>query len=200
MSRSSEAAAHKPPEIGVTGVENSKLCMWWFLASEIMMFAGLIGSYVALKAANGVVVEESAAELNWRFATLNTFVLITSSATMALGVGSIKQGKAAQLRMFLLCTILLGCAFLGIKSMEYSQKFHHHIYPSTNIFFSCYFLLTGLHALHVIIGVILIAGVLLKSFSGKYSAIHHDTVENVGLYWHLVDVVWIFLFPLFYLV
>lgn len=189
---------HKPPAVGVTGVENSKLCMWWFLASEIMMFAGLIGSYVTLKASNPVFTE-SASELNWKFATLNTFVLITSSATMALGVGSIKQGKTSMLRVFLLCTIALGCVFLGIKFLEYNQKFHHGIYPKTNLFFACYFLLTGLHALHVIIGILLLSGVLLISFTGKYSAIHHDTVENVGLYWHLVDIVWIFLFPLFYL-
>lgn len=200
MSASSSELSHAAPAVGNTGIQNSKLCMWWFLASEIMMFAGLIGSYVTLKAGNAVMFTESAAELNWKFATANTFVLITSSATMALGVGSIKQGKIAQLRLFLLCTILLGFTFLGIKSMEYATKFHHGIYPGTNLFFSCYFLLTGLHALHVIVGIILLTGVLFTSFTGKYSAIHHDTVENVGLYWHLVDVVWIFLFPLFYLV
>lgn len=191
--------ADRAPAVGVTGVGNSKLGMWWFLASEVMMFGGLIGSYLLLRSANPIMLEQ-AALLNKVYATVNTLVLITSSATMALGVGSIARGDVKRLKLFLFLTILLGSTFLGIKGMEYHEKFHHHLYPSTNLFLSFYFLLTGLHALHVVVGIVLLTGALFKAHWGRYSAVHHDAVENIGLYWHLVDIVWIFLFPLFYLV
>lgn len=197
MSAASER--QNAPAVGVTGIENSKLGMWWFLASEIMMFSGLIGSYLLMRSANPAMLEQ-AALLNKVLATINTLALVTSSATMAMGVGSIARGDVQKLKLFLALTILLGCLFLINKGIEYSQKFHHEIYPGTSLFFSFYFVLTGLHALHVFVGILLLLGTLVQAYRGKYSQIHHDTVENIGLYWHLVDVIWIFLFPLFYLV
>lgn len=198
MSQSETLAMRRPPT-GVTGVENSKVGMWFFLASEVMLFGGLIGSYVSLRSANPFFAE-SAQHLNSALATINTILLLTSSYTMAMAVGSIKAGDQAKLRLYLLLTILLGSGFLGIKAIEYSDKFAHHIYPSTDVFFGFYFLMTGLHALHVFLGVVVLSGTLVKARLGRYTATYHDTVENVGLYWHFVDIVWIFLFPLFYLI
>lgn len=187
------------PAIGVTGVENSKVGMWLFLASEVMMFSGLIGSYLALRSANPEMLTE-AASLNKNLGALNTFILITSSVSMVLAVSASKRGEQGRMRMFLLGTILLGFVFLGIKSVEYADKFQHGHYPSTNLFFAFYFIMTGLHALHVITGLVVLIGIYLLSFRGRYTATHNDTVDSAGLYWHFVDIVWIFLFPLLYLV
>ncbi|MHA2621086.1 MAG: cytochrome c oxidase subunit 3 [bacterium JZ-2024 1] len=198
MNSVATTSLRKPPA-GVTGIENSRVGMWFFLASEVMLFGGLIGSYVSLRSANPVLAE-SARHLNAVLATLNTLLLLTSSYTMAMAVSSIKAGHQAKLRLFLLLTILLGCGFLGIKAIEYSEKFTHHLYPSTNVFFGFYFVMTGLHALHVLLGVVVLLGTLIKASLGAYTATYHDTIENVGLYWHFVDIVWIFLFPLFYLI
>jgi heme/copper-type cytochrome/quinol oxidase subunit 3 len=195
----SETAAFRRPPSGVTGVENSKVGLWFFLASEVMLFGGLIGSYVSLRSANPALAD-SAAHLNALLATINTILLLTSSYTMAMAVGSIKAGNQPKLRPFLLLTILLGSGFLGVKAIEYSEKFAHHLYPSTDVFFGFYFVMTGLHALHVLLGIVVLVGTLIKAMFGAYTATYHDTVENVGLYWHFVDIVWIFLFPLLYLI
>lgn len=184
--------------IGVTGIDNRKLGMWIFLASEVMLFAGLIGSFVNLRAANLVTMTESAFLLNRPLGATNTFVLITSSLTMALAVGSINRGLRSQTKLFLGITILLGCCFLGIKAIEYSEKFSHHYTPHTDLFFSFYFIMTGIHAFHVFVGVVLLSIVLWK-VSVRSPRMDAIAVENAGLYWHFVDVVWIFLFPLLYL-
>jgi heme/copper-type cytochrome/quinol oxidase subunit 3 len=189
---------HRVVPIGVTGIDNRKLGMWIFLSSEVMLFAGFIGSFVNLRAANLVMMNEAAALLNRNLGALNTFVLITSSLTMALAVGAVARGNRRRAVPFLMLTILLGLAFMGIKTVEYSDKFSHHISPHTNLFFSFYFIMTGLHALHVFVGIVLLAIVLLgvSRNSPKWDG---TAVENAGLYWHFVDVVWIFLFPLLYL-
>jgi cytochrome c oxidase subunit 3 len=199
MPSSEAAVAVRRPPTGVTGVENSKIGVWFFLASEVMLFGGLIGSYVSLRSANPGFAQ-SASALNAPLATLNTILLLTSSYMMAMAVASIKAGNQAKLRLYLFLTALLGAGFLGIKAVEYSQKFAHHLYPSTDVFFGFYFLMTGIHALHVLLGVLVVLGTLVKATSGAYTMIYHDTVENVGLYWHFVDIVWIFLFPLLYLI
>ncbi len=193
---SHEAGRLRP--IGVTGIDNRKLGMWIFLASEVMLFAGFIGSFVNLRAANLVPMTESASLLNRPLGALNTFLLITSSFTMAMAVGSMHEGNRSRVKTFLLLTILLGAGFLGVKAVEYTQKFSHHYTPHTDLFFSFYFIMTGLHALHVLVGVGLLAA-LWGGVATHHRRVDDVVVENVGLYWHFVDVVWIFLFPLLYL-
>jgi heme/copper-type cytochrome/quinol oxidase subunit 3 len=190
--------AHRARPIGVTGIDNRKLGMWIFLASEVMLFTGFIGSFVNLRAANLVMMEEAAALLNRPLGALNTFILITSSLTMAMAVGAMNRRNRAWVKLFLVLTILLGTSFLGVKAVEYAQKFEHHYTPHTNLFFSFYFIMTGLHALHVLVGVVILT-VLLASVARNSVRTDEIVVENVGLYWHFVDVVWIFLFPLLYL-
>ena len=136
--------------------------------------------------------------LNRELGALNTFLLITSSFSMAMAVGAMHRGQRDRVKQFLPVTILLGCAFLVVKGIEYSQKFAHHYSPSTDLFFSFYFVMTGIHAFHVLVGVIILIVIFLK-VSGNSRTVDGVVVENVGLYWHLVDVIWIFLFPLLYL-
>jgi heme/copper-type cytochrome/quinol oxidase subunit 3 len=192
----SSPEAHRLLPIGVTGIDNRKLGMWIFLASEVMLFAGFIGSFVNLRAANLVMMTEAAGLLNRPLGALNTFILITSSLTMALAVAAINRGDRAKLKLFLMLTIVLALAFMGVKAVEYGQKFSHHYTPHTNLFFSFYFIMTGIHAFHVLVGVIILSVLLGKAKSPSLDPL---VVMNVGLYWHFVDVVWIFLFPLLYL-
>ena len=191
--------AEKLIPIGVTGIDNRKLGMWIFLSSEIMLFAGFIGSFVALRGANLVMFDETAALLNANLGALNTFILITSSLTMALAVGARARDNMQMVKLFLILTIFLGFCFMGVKAVEYNEKFSHHYGPSTNLFYSFYFIMTGLHALHVVVGIGLMFWVLggVTKGSPKWD---NCAIENVGLYWHFVDVVWIFLFPLLYLI
>ena len=172
--------------------------MWVFLASEVMFFTGLISTYVVLRAAHPAW-PGSDGHLSVPIGTANTLILIGSSMTMALAVGAVAQRHEGWLRCYLVATILLGATFLGVKAHEYDLKFHHHIYPSTNVFWSCYFTLTGLHGLHVLIGVGVNAWVLAQTWGRRFWEQKSQLVELSGLYWHFVDIVWIFLFPLVYL-
>lgn len=190
--------AHRLLPIGVTGIDNRKLGMWIFLASEVMLFAGFIGSFVNLRAANIVVFDETASLLNRPFGALNTFILITSSLTMAIAVGAMNRGNKKWVQLFLVMTMVLGVCFMGIKAVEYTEKFSHHYTAHTNLFFSFYFIMTGLHAFHVFVGIVLM-GIVLTAVSKDSVRMDATAVENAGLYWHFVDVVWIFLFPLLYL-
>jgi cytochrome c oxidase subunit 3 len=191
-------STHRVIPIGVTGIDNRKLGMWIFLASEVMLFAGFIGSFINLQAANLVVFTETAGHLNRNLGAVNTFILITSSLTMALAVGAMARDDRAKTKLFLVLTIILALGFCGVKAVEYGQKFSHHYTMTTNLFFSFYFLMTGLHAFHVIIGIILMTVVLVK-VSRNSPTMDAVGVMNAGLYWHFVDLVWIFLFPLLYL-
>jgi len=183
---------------GLVEVPAAKLGMWLFLASEIMFFTGLISAYVVLRAGHPAW-PGSDGHLSVPIGTVNTLVLICSSMTMALAVGAVAQRQERLVRAFLGATMLLGAAFLGIKAYEYAAKFHHGIGPSTNIFWSCYFTLTGLHGLHVAIGVLANGWVLALTWGRRFWSAKSHCVELSGLYWHFVDVVWIFLFPLIYL-
>jgi cytochrome c oxidase subunit 3 len=133
-------------------------------------------------------------------AVINTVFLILSSLTMAMAVHSAHQKHQLATSIFLMITILLGCGFMVVKGFEYSAKFGHGIFPSTSPFFSAYFTMTGFHGLHVFAGIIALLGLLGGSMSGAYSKGHYRPVEITGLYWHLVDLVWIFLFPILYLI
>ncbi len=184
----------------MTGVTNAKLGTWCFLASEIMLFGGLFSTYVLLRTGNPHWPHGSSL-LNVPLAFLNTVILITSSVTMVLAWASIAMKNLSRYRLFLGLTILLAFAFLVVKSFEYGHKFEHHHFPSTSTFYAIYFTLTGLHGLHVVGGIVVNAyflgpGVALwrrapEQFVGR--------IECAGLYWHFVDLVWIFLFPVLYL-
>ena len=181
-----------------TGIPSGKLGMWVFLASEVMFFTGLIGAYVVLwighpnwPGAEG--------HLSAVIGTINTLVLICSSTTIVMSLAASERGAARPMRWWLVATILLGSTFLVIKGFEYAAKFSHHIVPSTNIFWSCYFTLTGFHALHVLGGIIFNLVVLGWTFKPTIWQSLRHRLEYAGLYWHFVDIVWIFLFPLLYL-
>jgi cytochrome c oxidase subunit III len=180
-------------------MHRAKFGMWLFLASEIMFFSGFIGAYIALRNAMPGSAED-ASQLNTGLALVNTVVLILSSLTMALAVAASKRGDQGQLQLFLVLTFILACGFLVIKSIEYYSKFSHGLYPSTSPFFGTYYLLTGFHGLHVIGGMVVLWHILTFAFSEKYNATYNIPIETFGLYWHFVDVVWIFLFPMLYLI
>ncbi len=187
--------AHEP----VTKVAHGKLAMWIFLASEIMFFTGFFGAFIVLRNSNLELFSHSAAELTKGYALLNTFILIGSSLTMALSVLNLEKGNIGKFKLFLGLTILCGFGFIIVKTIEYTTKFSHHIFPWTNVFFSFYFLMTGFHAIHVIAGMIPMTFMFIKAFTKKgYN--HPVKVETLGLYWHFVDLVWIFLFPVLYLI
>jgi cytochrome c oxidase subunit 3 len=183
-----------------TGLVNSKLGVWLFLASEVMLFGALFSSYIILRVGS-IEWPHGSTILNVPLATLNTLLLITSSVTMVMGWASLKMQDFAKGRMYLLATVLLATGFLVVKYIEYTTKFHHGLYPSTSTFLAIYFTLTGLHGLHVFGGILVILylwgpGSRLwekhpEQFTGR--------VEATGLYWHFVDLVWIFLFPVLYL-
>lgn len=183
-----------------TGLTNGKLGIWLFLASEVMLFGALFASYILLRV--GATEWPAGREfLNIKLATLNTTVLITSSVTMVLGWASLVKNQFGKFRMWMAITILLGGVFLVVKYFEYSAKFEHHLYPSTNTFLAIYFTLTGLHVVHVIGGMSVNAYLLGPGAKLWKTSPQHFTsrVEHSGLFWHFVDLVWIFLFPVLYL-
>jgi cytochrome c oxidase subunit III len=187
--------AHEP----VTGIRHGKLGMWIFLASEVMFFSGFFTAFIILRNANLAAFAKGATELSWPLACLNTVVLILSSLTMAMSIMSLEKGDNAKFRLYMFVTFLCACTFLVVKYIEYTSKFSHHIYPSTSTFFALYFIMTGFHAMHVIGGMIPIGWMLTRSFSNK-GYTDYGRVEILGLYWHFVDLVWIFLFPILYLI
>jgi heme/copper-type cytochrome/quinol oxidase subunit 3 len=184
----------------ITGLTNGKLGIWLFLASEVMLFGALFASYILLRL--GAPEWPSGRQyLNIPLATLNTVVLIVSSVTMVMAWASLVRNRFGAFRGWLAVTIALGFVFLVVKFFEYSAKFHHHYFPSTNTFLAIYFTLTGLHGLHVLGGIGINA-----YFWGPGAGLwkkdpQHFTnrVEHAGLFWHFVDLVWIFLFPVLYL-
>ena len=186
-----------------TGLINSKLGIWIFLASEVMLFGGLFSAYVFLRmAAPPGDFAHWGSELNVPLATLNTLVLITSSVTMVMSWASLKLKDFDKYKIYMGLTLLCAAIFLVVKYFEYTSKFHHDIFPSSSTFMAIYFTLTGLHGLHIIGGMIVITYFLLP-FGNKmwHTNPEHfsNRVEAVGLYWHFVDLVWIFLFPILYL-
>jgi len=196
MSQAHTASAN-PMAVTNTGIPSPKLAMWLFLASEVMFFAGLFAAYIILRLSNPAWPGPEG-HLSVELGTFNTLMLIASSVTIVLAYAAAQDGRQAQARLFLLITILLGTAFLGVKGYEYSVKFSHHLYPKTNIFWGCYFAMTGVHGLHVLGGVITNVWVLAKGSKG-FNASNTHYLELAGLYWHFVDIVWIFLFPMLYL-
>lgn len=200
-----------------TGLYNAKLGIWLFLASEVMLFGALFSSYVLLRTGDPGfmtiphdVVESLGLhgeahrwtdELSVPLAFVNTLVLIFSSVTIVMSWASLRLKEFGKFRLWLGLTILCALGFMGIKTIEYSAKFAHHLYPETSNFLGIYFTLTGLHGLHVVGGLIVLiylwgpGSKMWKSEPQRFI----NRVETVGLYWHFVDLVWIFLFPTLYL-
>ena len=195
--------------------------MWLFLATEIMFFGGLFCSYLVYRYWYPHEFAIASRALNLTVGTVNTAVLICSSLTVALAVRAAQVGKRKLLVILLLLTMLFGLAFLGVKAYEWHDEYvRHHVpgigfdvsdlmaeYPEikvdpvhTQVFFSLYFAMTGMHALHMIIGVGLFCVITFYAWKGYYGPDYHTPLENSGLYWHFVDIVWIYLFPLLYLI
>ena len=183
-----------------TGLYNAKLGIWLFLASEVMLFGALFSTYVLLRV-GAPTWPHGYEHLNIPLATVNTVILISSSVTMVMSWASLMMGKFTNYRRYMGLTILLGLCFLGIKGVEYGTKFSHGLYPSESTFLAIYFTLTGLHGLHVIGGIVVNSynlgrgSRLWKSDPQRFT----NRVEVAGLYWHFVDLVWMFIFPLVYL-
>lgn len=191
----------------VTGVYSGKLGTWLFLASEVMLFGALFSAYVLLRVgapATGPAAWPShdQTELSWKIGGFNTLVLIISSVTMVMAWASLKMNDFAKARMYLGITVALALTFIFVKLLfEYIPKFQAHHTPSHSNFFALYFTLTGLHALHIIGGVIVITYFIFPGSSlwKKDPEYYTNRIECTGLYWHFVDLVWIFLFPVLYL-
>ncbi len=183
-----------------TGLYNAKLGIWLFLASEVMLFGALFSTYVLLRV-NAPTWPHGYEILNIPLATLNTIVLISSSVTMVMSWASLMMKNFGKFKLYMGLTILLAIVFLVVKYFEYTAKFEHHLFPSTNTFLAIYFTITTLHGLHIIGGII-----VNTYFWGPGSRMWQtdpqrftNRVEVAGLYWHFVDLVWIFLFPVLYL-
>lgn len=197
--------------------QSATLGIWLFLITEVMFFGGLFLGYIVYRGMYPEAWHLGSSKLDVTLGTINTVILILSSLTMALAVRGAQVGSKKQCANFILLTILFGTAFLGIKGIEYSAKFfpgpdaHYHLIPGANfvyenaptglqMFFSLYFTMTGMHAIHMIIGIGILIWLYTKAVKGTYHKDYFNPVEVTGLYWHFVDIVWIFLFPLLYLI
>jgi cytochrome c oxidase subunit 3 len=192
--------------------ETSKLGMWIFLLTEILMFGGLFVAYAVFRSSNPDMFYNAHKFLDVELGAINTIVLITSSLTVALAIYSIQHDRKKATIRYLAITVLLAAVFMVIKYFEYSHKIHLGQLPgkyytfqgiagsNPHIFFSIYFLMTGLHGIHVLSGMGLIGWLMYRVSKNHFSSEYYTPIEMVGLFWHLVDIVWIYLFPLFYLI
>ena len=190
-------------------LEASTLGMWVFLVTEVMFFGGMFMAYLLYRTLYPDAWMAGSNHLNVPLGALNTAVLICSSLTMVLAVRGAQIGSRSAQLVNLVLTILLGSVFLVVKYFEYKDKFVHHLVPGPHfdpslpteqqLFFSLYFMLTGVHAAHMVVGIVLMTVILIMAWRGKFSPSYYTPVEVSGLYWHFVDIVWIFLFPLLYL-
>ncbi len=192
--------------------ESSAMGMWLFLVTEILFFGGLFAAYLVYRISYPAAFQDASHHLDLLLGGINTAILIGSSLTMAMAVYAAQTGNRNQQMVYLVLTMLLGVAFLGIKAVEYSHKFHDNLVPGASfqfegrdpvhaqLFFSLYFVMTGLHALHMVVGLGIMLVLLWMAYRGRFTRAYHTPVEISGLYWHFVDIVWIFLFPLLYLI
>lgn len=205
MSTQEQAVAHiHRDDIG------ARMGMWLFLFTELILFGGMFILYSVYRYNYPEAFHLAAKDLNTVIGTFNTAILLTSSLTMALSITAIQRGQKTLSLMFQFLTIVLAMGFMVNKYFEWSAKFHHGIFPGSDallakpsgevLFFGLYYVMTGLHGLHVIIGVILIALMMRYTSKGIITSESYVKLESAGLYWHLVDIIWIFLFPLFYLI
>ncbi len=183
-----------------TGVPHGKLGMWVFLASEVMLFGSLISSYIVLRLGSPLFIMPPHEMLGVPIAFVNTLILIISSVTMVLALAAIQQNKPGQMIGYMAATILCGLLFLAVKAYEYPHKWVDlGITMSSGLFGSFYFTMTGLHGLHVLGGLAFNTYILIQGVRGKWSPHRCERVEYAGIYWHFVDLVWVVLFPLLYL-
>jgi len=191
--------------------EASKIGMWLFIFTEMLLFGGLFIIYSIYRYLNSDAFHLAAEELNTTIGAANTVILLISSMTIAMSTTALQKGQKKFTLLLLGITLTLGIVFLVNKYFEWGLKFSHGIYPGSEhmistmsqgeiLFFGLYFVMTGLHALHIIVGMVLISITFIKISKGKVHANRASLLENSGLYWHLVDLIWIFLFPLFYLI
>lgn len=187
-----------------------KIGIWLFISTEVLLFGGLFLLYSMYRYKNPADFHNASLELSRFAGTLNTCILITSSLSVALSILSNREKKAGRSQFFLLATIGFALAFLVVKAFEWAEKFNHGLYPGAAVllskpkgeilYFGLYFMMTGLHALHVIVGICVLSVMFTWLRRGKITSNRPIYLENAGLYWHLVDIIWIFLFPLFYLI
>jgi cytochrome c oxidase subunit 3 len=198
--------------------DSAKLGMWIFLITEILLFSGMFVAYAVFRQWHPETFTAAGATLNQIMGAANTLVLLTSSLTVALSIHCIKQDKVKQCVYYLLGTLALAGTFMVVKYFEYTAKFEHGVFPGDAFdphgahyehlagmeaapqFFSIYFVMTGIHGFHVLVGMVVIGAIAYMAWSGSFSSEWYTPVELTGLYWHLVDIVWIFLFPLLYLI
>lgn len=192
--------------------EAAKMGMWIFLGTEILMFGGLFAAYIVYRLWYPELFTMASEELDTLLGAVNTLVLIGSSLTVALAIKSAQLNKNRNIIINLGITLALAATFMVIKYFEWTHKFHLGIYPGefysfggidhpkANVFFSLYYLMTGLHGIHVLIGMGLMGWLIWRSVKGHFNSEYYTPIEITGLYWHLVDIIWIFLFPLFYLI
>jgi cytochrome c oxidase subunit III len=192
--------------------ESSEMGMWVFLITEIMFFGGMFAAYMIYRYLYYSAWEAGSEQMDFWYGTINTVVLICSSLTMAMAVRSAQIGARKALVGLLIVTMLFGCVFMGIKAIEYYGHWNEHQFPGpgfawsgpdaqhVQLFFSLYWAMTGFHALHMLIGIIAVGIIAYWGWHGKYGPDYYNPVENTGLYWHFVDMVWIYLYPLLYLI
>lgn len=188
----------------------AKIGMWLFLFTELILFGGMFLAYAVYRFKYRDYFALASKELDVFIGLINTLILLTSSLTMAMSITALRKGSKKLSLTFLSITILFAFLFLVNKYFEWSAKFHHGLFPGSNdllslprgeiIYFGLYYVMTGLHAIHVIIGMIILSFMFFYIKSGKVNQDYYIMLENSGLYWHLVDIIWIFLFPLFYLI
>ncbi len=191
----------------------SALGMWIFLVTEVMFFGGLFLAYTVYRKMFPEVFSIASNTLNVVIGAVNTGVLLCSSFTMVLAVHAAQMGSRKLLILFLVLTLVLGGVFLGVKAYEWNQKFEEHHVPGptfhlegttqqgqAQLFFSLYFAMTGVHALHMVVGAGILLTLVFQAYGGRFSASYYTPVDMSGLYWHFVDIIWIFLFPLLYLI
>lgn len=193
--------------------EASTLGMWIFLVTEVMFFGGLFTAYIVYRGFYPEAFGRASSTLDVAIGAFNTAVLIVSSLTMALAVHAAQIGARRLIVIFLLLTILFGGVFLGVKAYEWHHKWEEHLVPGPNfylpgepvqgqaqLFFSLYFAMTGLHALHMVVGIGILTVLAVWAHRGRFGTHYYSPVDMAGLYWHFVDIIWIFLFPLLYLI
>ena len=191
---------------------SSKQGMWLFLLTEVVMFGGLFVGFAYYNSLYPEIFEQGASFLDWKLGALNTVILITSSFTMAMAIYYVQKGNNKMAKYNLIATLLFAFGFLIVKGVEYSHKIHDGLLPgkffsyegdvlaSLPMYFGFYFTMTGIHGIHVIIGMCLIGWMIFRTHRGDFHPKYYTALECVGLFWHLVDLVWIYLFPLLYLV
>jgi len=181
-------------------VGDKKLGMWVFLASEVMFFTGLIGSYIILRWGASSSWPGPGEVLNVPITAGNTFLLICSSVAMVKAFAAIEEGNQKGLKLWLLATIVMGASFVGVQAYEYIELVGHGFTPASGLYGSTFYAMTGFHGFHVTMGVLCMTWVLGKAMRGHYTQENHQGVEVIGLYWHFVDLVWIILFTIVYLI